>query len=230
MPKIEVKELAPIFVGALIIGFVLSFRDWGSETLDVAAGLSSLLLSTIIALCVIVIRLLIQKWLALREGYIITLTFHKWGLVASIFLAFFTSGFVPYVTPGELKVQMSKRLRLGAYRYGLNHGDIAKLAVAGSLFSVLLMILVKPLAFAFPESFLIYKLVQVNAAIAFCSLMPLPGSDGFWLLYHKRALWVFVIAFVGLYFFLILQVMVFSYVLAVVLAILVTFIFKKWFD
>mgnify|MGYP001229525742 CR=1 FL=1 len=46
---------------------------------------------------------------------------------------------------GELKVKESKRLRLGAFRYGLNLQDLAIIALAAPVSTILLMLIIKPI-------------------------------------------------------------------------------------
>ncbi len=227
--KFQKKEIISLLISSVVIAFVLSWRDWGDQTVDVSVGLTSLIVSFIVAIAIILLRVAVQKILALREGYFLTYKIHKWGLAGSIFLAFFLNGAVPYVTSGELTIKESHRLRLGSFRYGLNYKDLAKIAIAGAAVCVLLMIIVKPI-YLLTQNLLIYKIIQVSGAIAFFSLIPIPGSGGFDIFYYRRWLWVLVTAFVGTYFALILYAGLFSYIITTFIAVFATIVYVKQID
>ncbi|MFP4523729.1 MAG: hypothetical protein ACLFO2_00230 [Candidatus Woesearchaeota archaeon] len=228
--EFTLKELVAMLVTALSIGFIVNLLDWirqGEVTV-------SYLLWTFLAVAgasfaVIMLRTVAQKWLALRLGYLTRYTAHKYGLPISIFLALFLKGIIPYVAPGHLRITESKRLRLGAFRYGLNYKHLASIGIAAPAACVLLMIPLKPIALA-TDSILITKILQATAAIAFFGLIPINGQEGFHILYYRRWLWVFVTIFVGVYFLLILLGGVFSYVVAAILAFAATWFYKRTYD
>lgn len=212
-----VQEYVHILLSAVVIGVALNFRDWVTMGLvEIDYMLASFFLVVIIAFILIVLRTLTQKYIAYRQGYLTTYTVHKWGLPISIFITFFFSGAIPYVAPGELRITPSKRMRLGAFRYGMNNVDLALIGIAGTVICVLAMILVKPFWFM-TNSLLVHKVVATTAAIAIGGLIPINGSEGFRMLYFRRWLWVWVTLFTVIYFVLILSVNIFSYVIALIL-------------
>jgi hypothetical protein len=230
MNNITRKESLVIILGSFVAAFVLSFRNWGEESLDIAIGLTSFIISVIVILIIVLTRVTVQKWLARRLRYQSNYEHHKWGLGLSVFLAFYTSGFVTYLVPGVIKSDRTARQGIGAHRPGVNFGDLAKITMIGALATMLLVSIIKPFVFLFPNSFLLYKFVQASAAIAISALIPLPSSEGFWLIYHRRWLWIFTFIFVIIFFVLVLQAHIFSYALSLVIAILFTYVFKKYVD
>ncbi|MBD3209099.1 hypothetical protein GF367_01615 [Candidatus Woesearchaeota archaeon] len=227
--RVGYKELLAMLLTAAVIGFVMSFRDWGQDTIDVTQGVTTLIVASVTAFTLILLRTAAQKWIALKMGYLTTYTFHKYALPASFFLAFFLNGLLPYVSPGNLHIQASKRLRLGTFRYGLNYEDLALISLAAPAVCVLLMILVKPIYLA-TNNILIHEVVQTTAAVAVFGLLPINGQEGFNLIYFRRWLWVITFMFVGVYFLLILATSVFSYVIAVIVAIAAMWVYQAYLN
>lgn len=222
-------ELLHTLITAVSVGFILSFRDWGTTEVDINMGLTSLIISSAIAFAVILLRIWAQRRIALRLGYFTKYTIGKYTLPISIFLAFFTQGLLPYVSGGQMRIKESKRLRLGAFRHGLNYGDLALIGLAAPMVSVILMLLIKPI-YLVSQDFFIQKILIVNAALAFFGLIPIRGAEGFDLFYYRRWLWVMVVVFVSVYFSLILLAGVFSYVIAFIMAIIGLIIFQTYID
>ena len=227
--RIEVKEVIAMLLSAIGIGFVMSFRSWGDTALDVAVGLTTLIVLSMAAFAFLLIRTWTQKWIALRKGYLTKYTIHKYTLPISLFMAFFTNGIVPFISLGELKIKESKRLRLGAFRYGLNYSDLAIIGIAAPVSMILLMILIKPI-FLVTHNPLIHKITLTAAAITAFGMLPIKGQEGFDILYHRRWLFVIVFAFVLIYFLLILLSGVFSYVVAAIIAIAAAWIYKEFIN
>ncbi len=225
---IIVQEYLHIHLSAVVIGVALNFRDWVVRgVVEIDYLLASFILVVIIAFILIVVRTLAQKYIAYRQGYLTTYTVHKWGLPASIFTIFFFSGAIPYVPPGELRIAPSKRMRLGAFRYGMDNVDLALIGLAGTIVCVLAMILVKPFWFL-TNSLLVHKVVATTAAIAIGGLIPINGSEGFRMLYYRRWLWVWVSLFTIIYFVLILSLSIFSYVIAFILGLVGLIIYLRF--
>lgn len=223
---LRIRELIHMFISAVGVGVIINFRSWikmGQVAVDYM--LTSFLVSALAALAIIMLATVVKKKLAYRQGYLTTYVVHRWGLPASFFLMIFLNGLVPYVSPGELRYKESKRLRLGAFRYGLNYVDLAVTSIAGPLTCVLLMLLVKPVYLA-TNNMLIHKIIEVSAAIAVFGQVPIIGSDGWYQMHYRRWVWVITTSFVLFYFLLILATGVFSYVIAAILAIVALIIYQ----
>lgn len=226
---IQFKELISMFLSALVIGFVMSFRSWGTDAIDIVMGITTFIVLTLSAFVFIIIRTWTQKFVALKKGYLTTYTFHKYTLPISVVLTFFTNGIIPYVSPGDLKIKESKRLRLGSFRYGLNYSDLAIIGIAAPVSMILLMILIKPL-FLITNNTLINKIIWTAAAITFFGMIPIKGQEGLDIFFYRRWLFVITITFVIIYFLLILISGVFSYVIAAIIALGVAWIYKEFIN
>jgi hypothetical protein len=227
--RIQPKELFAALVSAFFIGFVISFRDWGRATLDVTAGMEALVVSAVVAFAIILLRVAAQKWIALKFGYLTTFTINKYALPTSIVLAFFLNGIIPFTSAGEVRFKESKRLRLGQFRYGLNMQDVSVISLAAPAVCVLLMLIVKPIFMA-SDNFFIHKIIEVAAAIAFFGMVPINANEGFHLLVYRRWLWVLTFVFVGIYFLLILTAGVFSYIVAIIIALAAMWVYQSYFN
>lgn len=223
---IRAKELLSIFITATIIGFIMSFRSWGKEDIDIVLGFTTFVVTALAAFAFFLIRLWSKKFVALKLGYLTTYTIHKWTFPISIFMVIFTNGFVPYVSTGDIKIKESKRLRLGWFRYGLNYTDLATIGVAAPISMVILMILIKPIVLI-TGNFYIMKILQTAAAITICGMLPIYGQEGFDIFYFRRWLYVIVLTFVVVYFLLILTFGIFSYVVALILAIAAMWVYQS---
>ncbi len=227
--RMQPKELLHVLISSFFIGVVISFRDWGTQSIDVAAGLESLIISAVVAFAIILLRVMAQKWIALKYGLLTTYTIGKYTLPISIFLAFFLNGFVPFTAAGEIRFKESKRLRLGQFRYGLNYQDMAIISLAGPVLCILLMFIIKPI-YMVSENFFIYRIIEVIGYVAFWGLFPINGNEGWHIFYYRRWLWITTFVFVGVYFFLIVAAGVFSYVVAGVLAIIAMWVYQSHFN
>lgn len=225
--RIQVSEIIAMFLTAITIGFIMSFNSWDLE--NVFTGLFTLILLTIVAFSFLLIRTWSQKYIALKKGYLTSYTIHKYTLPVSFFFAFFSNGFIPFVSVGELKIQESKRLRLGTFRYGLNYIDLAIIGLAAPISMILLMIVIKPLFLATSNPY-IHKIVLTAAVITFFGLLPIRGQEGFDIFFYRRWLYFLSLAFVIVYFVLILFTSVFSYVIAALIALGIAWIYKEFIN
>lgn len=227
LTKISHKEILAMFISSLVIGFIINFRPWfKAGKVELSFFLISFIAAVLSAFAIIMIRVWAQKFIALKLGYITTYTVHKYSLPASIFIMFFINGLIPFVSPGELKIKESKRLRLGSFRYGLSYQDIAIIGLAAPVSTILLMLLIKPI-FLITNNILVDRIIQSAAAITFFGMMPIAGQEGFSALYYRRWLYVMSITFIIIYFLLILTSSVFSYIVAAVIAVGVFWLYQE---
>jgi len=82
--------------------------------------------------------------------------------------------------------------RLGFFRYGINYFGQAMVAMAGPLFSLMLIILLKALYAFFPNS-LIEKAIIFNVVYTITSLLPIPPLDGSKIYFGSRMLYAFAL-------------------------------------
>ena len=230
--SITQKELLAMFVSAGVIGFIVTVAlqvRQRSEIVDVPAGLFLFFICALAAFALIMLRTAFQKRIAFRLGYLTSYTIHKYALPVSLFTTVFFNGWVPFVSPGELKVRESKRLRLGAHRYGLNYGDLTIIGATAPLVCMIVMIFIKPF-YLITESYYLHSIIVTTAVIAISGLIPINGTEGFAILYFRRWIWVVLTVFVVSYFLLALATHVFSYLIALLLAGIVYWIYTVYLD
>lgn len=197
------KELTQLFWTSLAFGFALSFRKWGvGDAFDVLEGLFNLLLAAVVVLLSMYIHVSLQKLVAIKLGYKATYSFWLNGVLFSIFLAFLSYGYIAFILPGAVMIESVPKLRLGKFRYGLNLKDIARVALAGPVAHILIILLIGPLFFV-GRSDVILSIIIVNLLLAIYSALPIPkidvpskmdsGSDGLGLFFFSRTLYVLVL-------------------------------------
>lgn len=208
-------ELSQLFWTSLAFGFALSFRKWGAgESIDVPVGVLNLLFATAVVFLCMYAHVSLQKLVAIKLGYKATYSYWLNGVLFAIFLAFLSFGYIAFILPGAVTLEHVPRLRLGKFRYGTNLKDIARIALAGPVSHVLIILIVGPLFFAFGRDDTLLSIIIVNLLLAIYSVLPIPkidmpskmdsGSDGLGMFYFSRTLYVLVLvtvlAFSGLVF------------------------------
>jgi hypothetical protein len=109
--KKEVRDLA---IAIFIIGFIFSFREWGtSGGVDVLLGFRNFVLMLFITALSFFVHQSVHRIYALFIGF--KAEFKLWwgGLIASLILAFATNGIVQLVLPGGMVASLLVRHRLG---------------------------------------------------------------------------------------------------------------------
>jgi len=207
------SEVSQIFWTSLAFGFALSFRKWGTgDTVDVPVGIVNLLFATAVVLLCMYIHVSLQKLVAIKLGYKAVYSYWLNGVLFTIFLAFLSFGYVAFVLPGAVTIEQVPRLRLGKFRYGLNLKDIARIALAGPVAHILIVLMLGPIFFATGRNEVLLSIIIVNLLLAIYSILPVPkidvpskmdsGSDGLGLFFFSRTLYVLVfvtiVVFVGL--------------------------------
>jgi hypothetical protein len=219
------KELIQFFITVIFTAFFLSFRYWGVDTFNLTEGLTNLLLSFLFILIFLFLHVAAQKATALWIGYTATYQYSLIGLLIGMFFVFFTNG-IPLLLIGTFWLTHSERLRLGKFRYGLNYSDVAKVAFAGPLVNVLLIIVLKPIYFATGSDF-VFRLIVFNALIACFSLLPVPHNTGLNLFMKTRSIWILAFIFTVLYSLITVLGGPFAFIISAVVAIAVTVLFLR---
>ena len=89
--RFEKEEIVSFAITAFILSFILSFKNWGTDTFDLGYGLGHLFLTIIIVVISLYTKLVIQKYTAHKVGF--DATFKHWtlGLVLGLILAFLSN-------------------------------------------------------------------------------------------------------------------------------------------
>jgi Zn-dependent protease len=92
-------------------------------------------------------------------------------------------------------VHHNEKLRLGKFRYGIMHGDIARIALSGILANVFFALFLR-LIFPTLNLQFINNLVKANAFLAIYTILPIPPLNGFHIFFNNRLLYFFWAGFI----------------------------------
>lgn len=190
--KYEARGFA---ISILVISFIISFDKWGTGgVFDVSAGLLSLLAAVLIVGISILVHDAGQRIWGLAIGYRIEFKMWTLGLIVALVAAFLNNGRIPYlwlIVPGGFLMHHLAGHRLGWFRYGINYFGQAMVALAGPLFTLMLIILLKILH-AFIPSLLIQEAIRFNVIYMVTNLLPIPPLDGSKIFFGSRMTYAFV--------------------------------------
>lgn len=190
------KEVKGLVIAIIILGFIISFRDWGEgEVFDAGIGGINL----VNALLVVTLSLLVHDaghrlW-ALSIGYKSEYKVTYIGLMIGLVAAFASNGNLWVLIPSGFVVRHLSTHRIGWFRYGLNYFGQAMIAFGGTLATVTLLIILKTIGGIAPTP-LIEKAILFNIVFVVTSLIPIPPLDGSKIFFGSRMLYAFVFSIV----------------------------------
>ena len=190
--KFTPHELRGLIASILVIAFIISFKDWGKGRFDALTGIYNLFNSILIVALSILIHDAGQRIWGLAIGYRIEFKMFSFGLLLALIVAFITDGNIWVIIPGGFMLHHLAGHRLGWFRYGINYFGQAMVALAGPLFSLMLVILLKIL-YAFSPNVLIQKAIIFNVIYTITNLLPIPPLDGSKIYFGSRMLYAFVL-------------------------------------
>ena len=216
--KFTPYELRGIIISIFVIAFIISFKEWGTTKFDAGAGLFNLFNSILIVAMSILIHDAGQRLWGLAIGYRIEYRMWSLGLLIAVIVAFASNGSLWLIVPAGFMLHHLAGHRLGFFRYGVNYFGQAMVALAGPLFTFMLIILLKILN-AFYPNVLLQKAIIFNVVYAITSLLPIPPLDGSKIYFGSRMLYAFVLP--AIFIATILMVVSVPVFLALVLSLLV---------
>ncbi len=184
-------ELRGMIISILVIGFIISFKEWGTATFDVYIGISNLIVAIFIVSVSFLVHDAGQRIWGLAIGYRVEFQMWGFGLLIAIIAAFLSNGSIWLIIPAGFMIHHLAGHRLGYFRYGLNYFGQAMVALAGPLFTLMLIILLKILYALSPSDFL-HKAIMFNVVYAITSMLPIPPMDGSKVYFGSRMLYAFV--------------------------------------
>jgi len=224
-------ELVGLVISVLIVSFVISFREWGSTSFDLGIGLSNLFNSILIVALSILIHDAGQRIWGLAIGYRIEYRMWTFGLIAALALAFMSNGSFWLIAPSGFMLHHLAGHRLGWFRYGINYFGQGMVALAGPLFSLMLIILLKVI-YAFSPNTLVEKAIMFNVVYAITSMLPIPPLDGSKIFFGSRMVYAFVLP--GIIMATILMIVnipiFFAMVISLLIAVLLWIIYYVSFE
>ncbi len=191
--KFTPYEARGLTIAILIIGFIISFKEWGAEKFNLSVGLFNLFNAILIATLSIFIHDAGQRIWGLAIGYRIEFRMWTFGLIAALAIAFISNGNIWVIVPGGFMLHHLAGHRLGWFRYGINYFGQAIVALAGPLFTLMLIIVLKTLGAFFPANPLIEKAIIFNIVYLITSMLPVPPLDGSKVFFGSRMLYAFVL-------------------------------------
>ena len=191
--KYSTYEARGIIISILVIGFVISFKEWGADKFNLSVGLFNLFNAILISALSVMIHDAGQRIWGLAIGFRIEFRMWTFGLIAAVAVAFITNGNMWLIVPGGFMIHHLAGHRLGFFRYGLNYFGQAMVALAGPLFTLMLIIALKTLGVFFPDNALIEKAVMFNVVYLITSMLPVPPLDGSKIFFGSRMLYAFVL-------------------------------------
>lgn len=190
--KFTHHEVRGLLISIIVIAFIISFKDWGGAAFDFGAGLFNLFNAVLIVALSILVHDAGKRLWGLSVGYRIEFRMWGFGLLAALIIAFLTNGSIWLIVPGGFLLHHLAGHRLGWFRYGVNYFGQAMVALAGPLFTLMLIILLKIL-YAFSLNPLIQKAIMFNVIYAITSMLPIPPLDGSKIYFGSRMLYAFVL-------------------------------------
>ena len=216
--KFTSYEVRGLFISILAIAFIISFKEWGSSGFNPTEGFFNLFNAILIVALSILVHDAGQRIWGLAIGYRIEFRMWTFGLVAALALAFVSNGSIWLIVPGSFMLHHLAGHRLGFFRYGINYVGQAMVALAGPLFTLMLIIFLKVL-YVFSPNLLIEKAIMFNVVYAITSMLPIPTLDGGKIFFGSRMIYAFV--FPAMVFATILMIVKIPVFLALVLSLLV---------
>ncbi len=234
--KFTTHELRGLLISIFVIAFIISFREWGVESFDFSAGLLNLFNAILIVALSILVHDAGQRIWGLSIGFRVEYKMWTFGLLVALIIAFITNGRFWLIVPAGFLLHHLAGHRLGFFRYGINYFGQAMVALAGPLFTFMLIILLKILNSLYPNP-LIQNAIIFNVVYVITSLLPIPPLDGSKIYFGSRMLYAFVLpAMVVASILMIINIPVFfaivlSFLVGVVLWLVYYISFEKdvWF-
>ena len=190
--KFTPHELRGLIIAIFVIAFIISFKEWGATNFDLTAGLYNLFNAVLVVALSILIHDFGQRIWGLAIGYRIEFKMWSFGLLIALIIAFISNGNLWLIVPSGFMLHHIAGHRLGWFRYDINYFGQAMVALAGPLFTLMLIILLKALNSFFPNP-LIQKAIIFNVVYAITSLLPIPPLDGSKIYFGSRMLYAFAL-------------------------------------
>ena len=189
-------ELRGIIISILVIGFIISFREWGvGKTVDVSAGFFNWFNSILLAALTLLTFFSAQKIAALQAGLNVEYRMSMWALGFGLILSFVSRGYLWFLIPGGLIFHHMAGHRLGWFRYDINYFAIGILSLWGPIANILLVILLKIINGSLGSP-LIQKAIVLNLLFAVYAMLPIPPAVGNKVYFGSRMLYAFSLVLV----------------------------------
>lgn len=184
----EVRDLA---ITIAVLAFCVAFYD-GNPTPDYAFWVRNFINIFLIVALSIMVHVSTQKIYALKRGYNAEYSYWWLGLVIALAVTLLSNGKLWYFLPvGFLTLYHMGAHRLGMFRYNLQYKELGLIAVSGSVANIILALVFRCLTYLPLNEAMLTKAVLINVSMALTTMLPVPGLNGFHLLFASRPKYVF---------------------------------------
>lgn len=191
--KFSTHELRGLAISTLVIAFIVSFNDWGpGSTFVPSIGIFNFFNAILIVALSILVHDAGQRLFGLVLGFKLEFKMWSFGLIFGLLLAFVSVGRIWLIVPGGFMLHLMSGHRLGWFRYNINYFGMGMVALAGPLFTLMLIIFLKIL-YAFFLNPLLLLAIRFNVIYAITSLLPIPPLDGSKIYFGSRMLYAFAL-------------------------------------
>ena len=194
--KFRKSEITGLIFAIFVIGFIISFKEWGTDDFNARLGTINFFNATLIVALSFLVHDAGQRIWGLAIGFRTQYKPFTYGLVAGLLLAFVTNGRLWLILPSSFIVHHMAGHRLGFFRYDIAYFGKAMIAFGGVLATITLMILFKVIGY-FVTNPLIDKLILFNVIFLITTLLPIPPLDGSVIYFGSRMLYAFLFPFVA---------------------------------
>jgi hypothetical protein len=186
------SEWVDFIIASLVLGFIISFKDWGiGESVDFNSGLVNLLWAVFIVMLSLFVHDSAQRLWALGIGYRVEVKKTGIGLGVGLFVVFISNGSFWLLIPSWFFIHHLTTHRLGWFRYGINYFGQGLVALAGSIAIITLLFVFKLIGTVAPSA-LIDKAIMFNVIYVITNLIPIPPLDGSKIYWGSRMLYAFM--------------------------------------
>jgi len=188
-------EIVGLVSSIVLIAFMISFKDWGTEIFDASAGFVNFFNAILMVALSILVHDAGQRIVGLVIGFRIEYKVWIVGLIFGLMVTFISNGSLWVILPGYFVVHHMAGHRLGFFRYGINIVGQGMIAFAGPLANLILVIFLK-LVSIFVSNALIEKAIFFNVVYIITSMLPLPYLDGSKIYFGSRMTYAFMMPFI----------------------------------
>ncbi len=181
------REILALFLATILIGFMMSFRQWGLESFSAVDGLINWLKSCIITGIALSLHASFQKKIASYHDA--NISYHIWplGIGLALLLSFITDGWIVFAAVFTIHISTPWLLRPGRItrESHIMPSEEAKIALAGPLIHIVIAIITKGVLLFTDLSFL-HEFMAVNIWIAIFTIIPFSLATSPWRRYFTK--------------------------------------------
>lgn len=222
------KELVNFFIAVGCLSIIAFLGDWRTTDFNIITGTLGFLLVFVFMAITVFVHHAGQRFMGLKVAFKVEQTIWWYGIVIGLVLAILTKGQIQFLAATATATTLMPIHRLGGFRFGPNLSTNAKVMLAGPLANLFFAAIIKTIEWTgMFNPALSSKLFIMNLAFAGYNLLPIPPLDGAKIFFYSRLVYVFLAASIISYIVLIWLLNIYSYILALLVGVVVFFIFRN---